>query len=80
MPTATETSISRLNYVKNWKEQMKEACSLALQHSHDRKAKDLSNNHTKRPYLTTLELSGRVLKSDSYLPQKFALFPSLKAL
>ena len=41
MPTATETSISRLNYVKNWKEQMKEACSLALQHSHDRKAKDL---------------------------------------
>ena len=51
---------------------MKEAYRLALQHSYDRKAKDVSKNNdrkakdvsknnTKRPCLTTLEPSGRVL-------------------
>ena len=43
MPTATETSISRSDYVQNWKEQMKETHHLALQHSDDRKGKDVSN-------------------------------------
>lgn len=61
MPTTTETSTPRLHYVQNWKEQMKEAYRLALQHSYDRKAKDVSKNNTKRPCLTTLEPSGRVL-------------------
>ena len=40
---------------------MKEAYRLALQHSDDRKAKDISKNNTKRPCLTTLEPGDRVL-------------------
>ena len=32
-----------------------------MQYSNDRKAKDISKNNTKRPFLTTLEPSDRVL-------------------
>ena len=61
MATAAESSISRSDYVQNWKDQMKEAYRLVLQHSDDRKAKDISKNNTKRPCLTTLEPGDRVL-------------------
>ena len=60
MSTATETATCRSDYTQNWKEQMKEADRVALQHSDDRKAKDVSKNNSKRPCLATLEPGGRV--------------------
>ena len=63
MPTATETSKSRSDYVQNWKEQMKEAYRLALQHSDDRKAKDVSkimSNYFKTRWLSVNSESVRV--------------------
>ena len=39
MPTTTETSTPRSDYVHNWKEQMKEAYGLDLKHTDDKKQK-----------------------------------------
>ena len=47
MPTVIEIRTSRSDYVKNWKEQTKEAYRLALQHSDDRCKKCTKEQHQK---------------------------------
>ena len=61
MPTATKTLTSWSDYVQNWKEQLKEAHLLALQHSDDRKSKYVSKNSTKKACIATLEPGDKVL-------------------
>lgn len=53
--TARETLTSQSDYVKNWKDKIKETYHLALQHSNDRKAKVVTKNNTKRPCLAKFE-------------------------